>query len=83
MENKTNKNPQSIFANLFVLFFLAFVIFSSLNSKSIERTTFVIEKGMRIAQLIIAKVEKIKWRERKKINEETKRKNSGFGSTGL
>ena len=46
MENKTNKNSQSIFANLFVLFFLAFVIFSSLNSKSIERTTFIIEKGM-------------------------------------
>ena len=51
MENKTNKNSQSIFANLFVLFFLAFVIFSSLNSKSIERTTFVIEKGMSLNNL--------------------------------
>ena len=39
---------------------------------------------MRIAQLIIAKVEKIKWKEKKKINEHTtKRKSSGFGSTGL
>ena len=47
------------------------------------KKVFVIERGMRIAQLIIAKVEKIKWREKKKINEETKRKNSGFGSTGL
>ena len=44
---------------------------------------FVIERGMRIAQLIIAKVEKIKWKEKKRINEQTKRKNSGFGSTGL
>ena len=45
---------------------------------------FVIERGMRIAQLIIAKVEKIKWKEKKKINEHTtKRKSSGFGSTGL
>ena len=44
---------------------------------------FIIERGMRIAQLIIAKVEKIKWSEKKKINEQTKRKSSGFGSTGL
>ena len=44
---------------------------------------FIIERGMRIAQLIIAKVEKIKWSEKKKINEQTKRKGSGFGSTGL
>ena len=47
------------------------------------KKTFVIERGMRIAQLIIAKVEKIKWSEKKKINEQTKRKGSGFGSTGL
>ena len=44
---------------------------------------FVIERGMRVAQLIITKVEKIKWSEKKKINEQTKRKSSGFGSTGL
>ena len=44
---------------------------------------FVIERGMRVAQLIITKVEKIKWSEKKKINEQTKRKGSGFGSTGL
>ena len=51
MENKTNKNLQSLFANVFVLCFLAFVIFSSLNNKSIERTTFVIEKGMSLNNL--------------------------------
>ena len=44
---------------------------------------FIIERGMRIAQLIISKIEKIKWREKKKINLKTKRKESGFGSTGL
>ena len=51
MKNKTNKNLQSLFANVFVLCFLAFVIFSSLNNKSIERTTFVIEKGMSLNSL--------------------------------
>ena len=44
---------------------------------------FKIERGMRIAQLIISKIEKIKWRVKKKINQKTKRKESGFGSTGL
>ena len=43
---------------------------------------FIIERGMRVAQLIIARIEKIKWSEKKKINEQTKRKESGFGSTG-
>jgi dUTPase len=38
---------------------------------------------MRIAQLIITKIKKIKWSEKKKINEQTKRKSSGFGSTGI
>ena len=47
------------------------------------KKTFVIERGMRVAQLIITKVEKIKWSEKKKINEQTKRKESGFGSTNL
>ena len=51
MENKVNKTPQSIFTNLFILFFLAFVIFSSINTKSIERKTFVIEKGMSLNSL--------------------------------
>ena len=47
------------------------------------KKVFVIERGMRIAQLIITKIKKIKWSEKKKINEQTKRKNSGFGSTGI
>ena len=44
---------------------------------------FIIERGMRVAQLIISKIEKIKWSEKKKINHKTKRKESGLGSTGL
>ena len=44
---------------------------------------FIIERGMRVAQLIISKIQKIKWNEKKKINQKTKRKESGFGSTGL
>ena len=44
---------------------------------------FIIERGMRVAQLIITKIKKIKWSEKKKINEQTKRKSSGFGSTGI
>ena len=44
---------------------------------------FIIERGMRVAQLIISKIEKIKWSEKKEINQKTKRKESGFGSTGL
>ena len=44
---------------------------------------FIIERGMRVAQLIISKIEKIKWSEKKKINHETKRKELGLGSTGL
>ena len=47
------------------------------------KKVFVIERGMRIAQLIITKIKKIKWSEKKKINEQTKRKSSGFGSTGI
>ena len=44
---------------------------------------FIVERGMRVAQLIISKIEKINWKEKKKINQNTKRKDSGFGSTGL
>ena len=47
------------------------------------KKVFEIERGMRIAQLIITKIKKIKWSEKKKINEQTKRKGSGFGSTGI
>ena len=44
---------------------------------------FKIERGMRIAQQKISKIEKIKRKDKKKINQKTKRKQSGFGSTGL
>ena len=47
------------------------------------KKVFEIERGMRVAQLIITKVEKVKWKEKKRINEKTKRNDSGFGSTGL
>ena len=47
------------------------------------KKTFIIERGMRIAQLIVSKVEKIKWKKKKKINKKTKRKSGGLGSTGL
>ena len=38
---------------------------------------------MRIAQLVIAKIEKIEWIEKKKLTTNTNRNESGFGSTGL
>ena len=44
---------------------------------------FIVKKAMRIAQLVIAKIEKIEWIEKKKLTTSTKRNESGFGSTGL
>lgn len=41
----------------------------------------IINHGDRIAQMVIAKVEKIKWKQSEKINE-TKRNKGGFGHTG-
>lgn len=43
---------------------------------------FVIEKGMRIAQMIIAKYERILWEESSSLTE-TMRGSGGFGSTGV
>ena len=43
---------------------------------------FVIEPGMRIAQLVIAKYEKITWQESKSL-EDSERGVGGYGSTGL
>ncbi|ADE29925.1 dUTP diphosphatase [Rickettsia prowazekii] len=43
---------------------------------------FIIEKGMRIAQMIIAKYERVLWAETS-ILTETMRGRGGFGSTGL
>jgi dUTP pyrophosphatase len=46
---------------------------------SLEEQT--INHGDRVAQMVIAKVEKIQWKPAKKINE-TKRSHGGFGHTG-
>lgn len=43
---------------------------------------FVIQKGMRIAQLVIAPVIKIQWQEQESLSM-TFRQEQGFGSTGL
>jgi dUTP pyrophosphatase len=44
---------------------------------------FIVKKAMRIAQLVIAKIERIEWIEKKRLTTSTKRNESGFGSTGL
>lgn len=49
---------------------------------NLSKETFKVEKGMRIAQLIISKYEKVQIREVDKLSE-TKRGEGGFGSTGL
>ena len=42
---------------------------------------FTIERGMRVAQMVVAKYEKVKW-ERVETLDETARGAGGFGSTG-
>ncbi|NCP21426.1 MAG: dUTP diphosphatase [Flavobacteriales bacterium CG_4_9_14_0_2_um_filter_35_242] len=49
---------------------------------NLSNADFVINDGERIAQLVIAKHEKITWQE-VAILDETKRGTSGFGSTGI
>ena len=44
---------------------------------------FIVERGMRIAQLIIARYERIVWDLVDQLPENTTRGDSGFGSTGL
>ena len=44
---------------------------------------FIVKKAMRIAQLVIAKIERIEWIEKKRLTTSTKRNESGFGYTGL
>lgn len=46
------------------------------------KENFIVKRGMRIAQLVILKIEKIKWNEKEKFALNTKRSESGFGSTG-
>ncbi|MGD9637470.1 MAG: dUTP diphosphatase [Alphaproteobacteria bacterium] len=47
-----------------------------------DDTDFVISRGMKIAQLVIAPIAKLIWQENKHIGE-TKRGQGGFGSTGI
>ena len=46
------------------------------------KTDFIITKGARIAQLVIAQYEHIKWELKEELSQ-TKRSEGGFGSTGL
>ena len=43
---------------------------------------FVVEKGMRIAQLVVKKYEKIEWNEVESLDD-TSRSGGGYGSTGI
>lgn len=43
---------------------------------------FVLERGERIAQLVLARYEKLKWEEAEQLDD-TARGSGGFGSTGL
>ncbi|AFB21182.1 dUTP diphosphatase [Rickettsia canadensis] len=49
---------------------------------NLGKEDFIIEKGMRIAQMIISKYERILWEESNTL-EETVRGSGGFGSTGV
>ncbi|MFQ3182750.1 MAG: dUTP pyrophosphatase [Polaribacter sp.] len=49
---------------------------------NLSNTEFVVKDGERIAQLIIAKHERVHWREVETLSE-TERGASGFGSTGV
>ena len=49
---------------------------------NLSNDTFVVQPGERIAQMVIAKYEKIDWKEVTTLDE-TERGSGGFGSTGL
>ena len=51
MEQAINSKTKTILSNLFIIGFLIFLFFSTLNTNSIERTTFVIKKGMSLNSL--------------------------------
>lgn len=44
---------------------------------------FVVEKGMRIAQMVVNKLSKFSLKETFEVNTNTQRNDNGFGSTGL
>ena len=46
------------------------------------QSDFEIKAGDRIAQLVVAPVERIQWQETGELNSSTKRGENGFGSTG-
>ena len=48
-----------------------------------SKTEFTVTRAMRIAQLVIAPVTQISWREVDLIDSETKRGEGGFGHTGV
>lgn len=49
---------------------------------NLSNDTFVVQPGERIAQMVIAKYEKINWKEVSTLDE-TERGSGGFGSTGM
>jgi dUTP pyrophosphatase len=49
---------------------------------NLSNDAFVVQPGERIAQMVIAKYEKITWNEVETLNE-TERGSGGFGSTGM
>lgn len=49
---------------------------------NLSKETFTIEPGMRVAQMLITKFEKISWQLSEKLSE-TERGAGGFGSTGF
>ena len=49
---------------------------------NLSNDTFVVQPGERIAQMVIARYEKITWNEVAELDE-TERGEGGFGSTGL
>lgn len=49
---------------------------------NLSNDTFVVQPGERIAQMVIAKYEKVTWKEVTTLDE-TERGSGGFGSTGL
>ena len=57
------------------------VVLINLNSENAERGTFRIEKGMRIAQLIIEKCHSVEWKLSDNLDD-TVRNSNGFGSSG-
>jgi dUTP pyrophosphatase len=49
---------------------------------NLSNDTFVVHPGERIAQMVIAKYEKVSWKE-VSVLDETERGSGGFGSTGM